>query len=156
VRQARFGVRISYDLGLISPWNLHTRDSHRCQEEVCAGFCQDSHVCDLNKCLNKGRRTPPRVRRALTLPEHARRLNPRAPRRAEPRPCPLPAPAPIKLAEASVVRPRALSTSPEHKIVGVCPAHGLPAAARSPATVDLPTEPSPAPSNPRKRLYVPR
>jgi hypothetical protein len=37
-RQARFGVRISSDLGLIFPWNSHTRDSHRCQEEVCAGF----------------------------------------------------------------------------------------------------------------------
>jgi hypothetical protein len=156
VRQARFDVRISSDLGLISPWNLHTRDSHRCQEEVCTGFCQDSHVCDLSKRLNKGRRTPPRVRRALTLPEHARRLNPRAPRRAEPCPCPLPAPVPIKPAEASVVRPRALLTSPEHEIAGVCPAYSLPAAARSPATVDRQTEPSPALSNPRKRLYVPR
>ena len=36
--QARIGVRKSSDLGLISPWNLHTRDSHRCQGEVCAGF----------------------------------------------------------------------------------------------------------------------
>jgi hypothetical protein len=40
-------------------------------------FCQDSQVCDLSKRLNKGRNTPPRVRRALTSPEHAR---PRAPR----------------------------------------------------------------------------
>jgi hypothetical protein len=38
VRQARFGVRKSSDLGLMSPWNLYTRDSHRFQEEVCAGF----------------------------------------------------------------------------------------------------------------------
>jgi hypothetical protein len=38
VRQPRFGIRKSSDLGLISPWNSHTRDSHRCQEEVCAGF----------------------------------------------------------------------------------------------------------------------
>jgi hypothetical protein len=38
VRQPRFGVCKSSDLGLISPWNSHTRDSHRCQEEVCAGF----------------------------------------------------------------------------------------------------------------------
>jgi hypothetical protein len=36
--QARFGVCISSDLGLIFPWNSHIRDSHRCQEEVCAGF----------------------------------------------------------------------------------------------------------------------
>jgi hypothetical protein len=38
VGQARFGVRKSSDLGLIFPWNSHTRDSHRCQEEACAGF----------------------------------------------------------------------------------------------------------------------
>jgi hypothetical protein len=38
VRQARFGVRKSSNLGLISPWNSHTRDSHRCQEEGCARF----------------------------------------------------------------------------------------------------------------------
>jgi hypothetical protein len=38
VRQPRFGVRKSSNLGLISPWISHTRDSHRCQEEVCAGF----------------------------------------------------------------------------------------------------------------------
>jgi hypothetical protein len=119
-------------------------------------FCQDSHVCDLSRRLNKGRRTPPRVRRALTLPEPARRPNPRAPRRAKPRPCPLPAPVPIKPTKASVVRPRALSTSLEHEIAGVCPTHGVPAAARAPATVGRPTEPFPAPSNPRKRLYVPR
>jgi hypothetical protein len=37
-RQAIFGVRISSDLGLIFPWNSHTRDSHRCQEEAYAGF----------------------------------------------------------------------------------------------------------------------
>jgi hypothetical protein len=80
---------------------------------------------------------------------------PRAPH-AKPRPCPLPAPAPIKPSKASVVLPRALSTSPEQQINAVCPAHGVPAAARSPATVDQPTEPFPAPSNPRDRLYVPR
>jgi hypothetical protein len=38
VGQARFGVRKSSDLGLIFPWNSHTRDSHRCQQEACAGF----------------------------------------------------------------------------------------------------------------------
>jgi hypothetical protein len=58
-----------------------------------------------------GRRTPPRVRRALNAPKHAQRPTPRAPRRAKPRPCPLPAPAPIKSVEASAVLPRALSTS---------------------------------------------
>jgi hypothetical protein len=88
-----------------------------------------------------GRRTPPRVRRDLNVPEHAQRLTSCAPRRAKPRPCPLPASAPIKPAEASAVRPRALSTSPEHEIAGVAPAHDVPAAARAPTTVDRPAEP---------------
>jgi hypothetical protein len=47
-------------------------------------FCQDSHACDLSELLNKGRRTLPRVRRALSAPEHAQRPTPRAPRRAVP------------------------------------------------------------------------
>jgi hypothetical protein len=38
ITQPRFGVRKSSDLGLISPWNSHTRDSHSCKEEVCARF----------------------------------------------------------------------------------------------------------------------
>jgi hypothetical protein len=103
-----------------------------------------------------GRRTPPRVRRALNAPKHAQRPTPHAPRRAKPRPYPLPAPEPIKPAEASVVRPRALSTSSEREIAGVCPVHGVPAAAWSPSTVDRPAESFLAPSNPRNRLYVPR
>jgi hypothetical protein len=41
-------------------------------------FCQDSHACDLGELLNTGRRTLPRVRRALSAPEHAR-ARPRAP-----------------------------------------------------------------------------
>jgi hypothetical protein len=51
--------------------------------------------------------------------------------------------------------PRALDLT-EHEIAGVCPAHVVPAAARAPATVDRPAEPSPTPSNPWNRLYVPR
>jgi hypothetical protein len=103
-----------------------------------------------------GKRTPPRVRRALNALEHAQRPTPRAPRRSKPRPCPLPALAPIKLAKASAVLPRALSTSPEQEIAGASPADSVPAAARAPATVDRPAEPSPTPSNPWNRLYVPR
>jgi hypothetical protein len=38
VRQPRFGIRKSPYLGHICHWNSHTRDSHRCQEEVCVGF----------------------------------------------------------------------------------------------------------------------
>jgi hypothetical protein len=119
-------------------------------------FCQDSHVYDLGELLNMGTRTLPRVRRALNTPGHTQRPTPRAPRRAKPRPCLLPAPASIKPAEASAVLPRALSTSPEQEIGEACPADDVPAAARSPATVDRPAEPSPTPSNPWNRFYVPR
>jgi hypothetical protein len=44
-------------------------------------FCQDSHACDLGERLNTGRRTLPRIRRALSAPEHAR-ARPCAPRAA--------------------------------------------------------------------------
>jgi hypothetical protein len=49
-------------------------------------FFQDSHVCDLGELLNKGRRTLPRVRRALNAAEHAQRPTPHAlaPRQAAP------------------------------------------------------------------------
>jgi hypothetical protein len=103
-----------------------------------------------------GRRTPPCVRRALNAPEHAQRPTSRASRCAKPRPCPVPVPAPIKPVEASAVLPRTLSTSSEQEIAGACPAYGVPAAARSLATVDRPAESSPIPSNPWNRLYVPR
>jgi hypothetical protein len=93
--------------------------------------------------LNKGRRTLSCVRRALNTPEHAQRPTPCTPRRAKLRPCLLPAPASIKPTEASTVLSRALSTSPEPEITGVSPADGVPAAARSLATVDRPAEPSP-------------
>jgi hypothetical protein len=36
------------------------------------------------------------------------------------------------------VRPRSLSTSPERKFTGDCSAHGMPAAARDPTTIDRP------------------
>jgi hypothetical protein len=141
----------------LSPLGTHIQEiAIGARKKSASNFCQDSHVCDLSKLLNMGRRTPPRVRHALNAPEHAHRPTTRAPRRAKPRPCPLLAPAPIKPSKASVVRPHALSTSPEHEIAGVCPANGVPAATQAPATVDRPVEPFPAPSNPRERLYVPR
>jgi hypothetical protein len=146
VRQARFGIRKSSDLGLISPWNLHTRDSHRCQGEVCAGFLPRFARLRSQQTFEQGQKntstcsTRPDLAKACPAPEPAR------PRCAKPRPCPLP--APIKPAKASAVRPRVLSISPEHEIAGVCSTHGVPAAARALATVDRPAEPSPAPSNP--------
>jgi hypothetical protein len=119
-------------------------------------FCQDSHACDLGELLNKGRRTLPRVRRALSAPEHAQRPTPRAPRRAEPRSCLLLVPAPIKPTEASTVLPRVLSTSPEPEITGVCPADSVPAATRSLAIVNRPTKPFPAAPDPRSGPCMPR
>jgi hypothetical protein len=119
-------------------------------------FCQDSHACDLGELLNKGRRTLPRVRRALSAPEHAQRPTSHALCRTKPCPCLLLAPAPIKPTEASTVLPRVLSTSPEPEITGVCPANSVPAATRSPATVDRPAEPLPAMPDPRSRPCMPR
>jgi hypothetical protein len=89
-------------------------------------FCQDSYACILGKLLNKSRRTLPRVRRALSGPEHAHRPTPRASCRAEPRPCLLLAPAPIKPLGTSTVLPHARSTSPEHQITGVSPRTACP------------------------------
>jgi hypothetical protein len=119
-------------------------------------FCQDSHACDLDELLNKGRRTLPRIRRALNAPEHAQRPTLRAPRRAKPCPCLLLAPTPIKPTEASTVLPRVLSTSLEPEITGVCPANGVPAATRTPATVELLAEPLPAVFDPRSRPCMPQ
>jgi hypothetical protein len=98
-------------------------------------FCQDSHASDLGELLNTGRRKLPRVRRALRARARPR-PTPRAPRRAEPRPCPLLASVPIKSPHASTVLLRACSTSSEPETTGVCPTHGVPAATRAPATVD--------------------
>jgi hypothetical protein len=118
-------------------------------------FCQDSHACNLGELLNTGRRTLPRVRRALSAPEHTQRPTPRAPRRAEPSPCPLLAPAPIKPPQASTVLLRARSTSPKLETTGVRPADSMPAATRSPVIVDRPAEPFPATPDPRKRPRMP-
>jgi hypothetical protein len=78
VRQARFGVRKSSDLGLISPWNLHTRDIHRCQEEVCAGFLPRFARLRSQQAFEQGQKntstcsTRPDLARARPAPEPAR------------------------------------------------------------------------------------
>jgi hypothetical protein len=131
--QARFGVRKSPYLG-----HICHGDSLGARRRPTPDFCQDSHACDLGELLNKGRRTLPRVRRALSAPEHAQRPTPCAPPRAESCPCPLLKPAPIKPPYTSTVLLRARSTSPEAEATGVCSANGVPAATRSPATVDRP------------------
>jgi hypothetical protein len=118
VRQPRFGVRISSDLGHISHWNSHTRDSHRCQEKVCAGFLPRFARLRSQQAFEQGQKhtstcsTRPDLARACPAPELARPSLRRA------KPVPLPTPVPIKPAEASTV----------------CPAHSRPRrSARSPA-----------------------
>jgi hypothetical protein len=147
-RQARFGVRISSDLGLIFPWTSHTRDSHRCQEEVCAGFLPRFARMRSQQAFEHGQKN---TSTCSTRSAHARarpRLTPRIPRHAKPRPRLLL--APINHPQASNVLLRARSTSPEPETTGVCPTHGVPATTRAPATVDRPTEPFPATPDPWK------
>jgi hypothetical protein len=156
VRQPRIGVRKSPYLGHICHWNSHTRDNPRCQEEVCAGFLPRFARLRSQQAFEQGQKhtstcsTRPELARARPAPDPVR------PASRQVKPVPLPVPTPIKPAKASTVRPRSLSTSPERKITGVCPAHSVPAADRASTTVDQPTEPFPASSDPRERLYVPR
>jgi hypothetical protein len=155
-RQARFGVRISSDLGLIFPWNSHTRDCHRCQEEVCAGFLPRFAHMRSQQAFEHGQKNTStcstRSARARARPCPT----PRAPRHTKSCPRLLLAPAPINHPQASTVLLRARSTSPEPETTGVCPVHGVPAATRVPATVDRPTGPFPATPDPWKRLCTPR
>jgi hypothetical protein len=150
---ARFDIHISSDLGLIFPWISHTRDSHRCQEEVCAGFLprfarlRSQHAFEHGQMNTSTCST--RSARARACP----RPTSRAPRRAKAQPVPLPAPAPIKPLGTSAVPLHARSTSPEPESTGVCPMHGVPRGHpspchRRPANRTLP--------NPRRRLCTPR
>jgi hypothetical protein len=82
------------------------------------------------------------------MPEHAPALGLARPRRATPDPAPTPTPTPIKPAKALTVHPRSLSAPPKHKIVGVRSAHGVPAAARAPTTMDRPLRPTSIQSHP--------
>ena len=124
--QASFGVRISSDLGLIFPWNSHIRDSHRCQEEVCAGFLPRFTRLRSQQAFAHGQMNTStcstRSARARARP----RPTPRAPRHAKPCPRHLLAPAPINHPQASTVLLRARSTSPELKLTGVCPCTACP------------------------------
>jgi hypothetical protein len=86
VGQARFGVHKSSNLGLISPWNSHTRDSHRCQEEACAGFLPRFARLRSRRAVEQGQKntstcsTRPERARAHLAPDPARP----APRQATP------------------------------------------------------------------------
>jgi hypothetical protein len=155
-RQARFGVRISSDLGLIFPWNSHTRDSHRCQEEVCAGFLPRFARMRSQQAFEHGQKNTSTCSTRSARARACLRPTPRAPRHAKPCPRLLLAPAPINHPQASIVLLHARSTSPVPETTGVCPAHGVPAATRAPASVDRPTEPFPATPDPWKRPCMPR
>jgi hypothetical protein len=155
-RQARFGVRISSDLGLIFPWNSHTRDSHRCQEEVCAGFLPRFARMRSQQAFEHGQKNTSTCSTRSACARARPRATPRAPRHAKPRSLLLLAPAPINHPQASTVLLRARSTSPEPETTGVCPVHGVPVATQAPATIDRPTEPFPATPDPWKRLCTPR
>jgi hypothetical protein len=69
VGQARFGVRKSSDLGLIFPWNSHTRDSHRCQEEACARFLPRFSRLRPRRAVEHGQKN---TSMCSTCPERAR------------------------------------------------------------------------------------
>jgi hypothetical protein len=154
--QARFGIRISSDLGLIFPWNSHIRDSHRCQEEVCAGFLPRFSRLRSQQAFEHGQMNTStcstRSARARARP----RPTSHAPCRAKAQPAPLRAPVPIKPPGTSVVPLRARSTSPEPKLTGVCSCTACPRLPDLPATVDRPAKPFPTPSSPRRRLSTPQ
>jgi hypothetical protein len=92
VRQPRFGVRKSSDLGLISPWNSHTRDSHRCQEDVYAEFLPRFSRLRSQQAFEQGQKhtstcsTRPDLARARPAPEPtcpaSRQATPVSPARA--------------------------------------------------------------------------
>jgi hypothetical protein len=151
-RQARFGVRISSDLGLIFPWNSHTRDSHKCQEEVCAGFLPRFARMRSQQAFEHGQKNTSTCSTCSTRARARPRPTPRAPRHAKSRPRLLLTPAPINHPQASTILLRARSPSPEPETTGFCPAHGVPAATRALATVDRPTKPFPATPDPWRRL----
>jgi hypothetical protein len=154
--QARFGVRISSDLGLIFPWNSHIRDSHRCQEEVCAGFSPRFARLRSQQAFEHGQMNTStcstRSARARARP----RPTSRAPRHAKGQPTPWPTPAPIKPPGTLTVPLHARSTSPKPKLTGVCPCTACPRLPDLPATVDRPTKPFPTSSSPRRGLSTPR
>jgi hypothetical protein len=67
-----------------------------------------------------------------------------------------PVPATILAIPASTVHPCASLTQLELKFAGVYPVSEVPAAAQATATLDRPTQPLPAPSDPRVSFYGPQ
>ena len=136
-RQTHLGACISPKLGHIFPWNSHELGSPRCREEI----SQNSYGEIRTFGCSAGARTRAEGNghvfdtpwRRQSMP---RRSAPRAPRRANP----APTPAAIKPTPTltSTTHPRSLPTPPEHQFTGDRSAHGVPAAARDPTTVDRP------------------
>jgi hypothetical protein len=123
-------------------WRLGAR------KRLAPDFCQDSHVCDLGELWNTGRRKAPRIRRALCAPEHARA-------------CPASRQRPAgALARARAYKARSgvdctlPRTLKPHRISvhRRLPVRDVSAATRATAAVDRPTQLSPTPSNPRRRV----
>ena len=154
--QARFGVRISPYLGHICHGDSHIRGSPRCQEEACAGFLPRFARLRSRRVVEQGQKN------TSTCSTRSKR--------ARARPAPDPAcPAPRRAVPVSPARARAykapsgVNRTPPRTLdlTGArnhrrCPANGVPAATRSPATVDRPAKPFPATPGPRKRLCMPR
>jgi hypothetical protein len=155
-RQTRLGATISSKPDPIFPWNSHELGSPRRREEI------------LHKPYGKirtfgcsaGARTRAESNGHMFDALWARQSTPEA-RPACPASRQSPAGA-MALARAYKA-PRDFDRTPPHALhlTGAqnhrrLPLHGVPAAARTPSTVDRPTGPFPTPSNPRRRLCTPR
>jgi hypothetical protein len=154
--QARFGVCKSPYLGHICHGDSHTRDSPRCLEEAYAGFLPRFARLRSRRAVEQGQKNTSTCStrferaRARPAPDPARP----APRRA----------VPVSPARARAYKaPKDFNLTPPHALdlTGAldhrrCPTHGVPAATRTPATVDRSAEPLPAASDPRSRPCMPR
>jgi hypothetical protein len=144
-RQTHLGARISPKLGHIFPLNSHELGSPRCREDISQQSYGEIRTFG---CSARARTQAEGNGRVFDAPwqrqSTPRHSAPRAPRRAKqypvpvPVPVPVPAPAPINPTKALTVHPRSLSTPPERKFIGDRSAHGVPAAARDPTTIDRP------------------
>jgi hypothetical protein len=134
-RQTQLGARISPKLGHIFPWNSHELGSPRCREEISQKSYGEIHTFG---CSARARTRAEGNGHVFDAPwrrqSTPRRLAPRALCRAKQDPVT----APIKPTPALTVHPRSLSTPPERKFTGDRSAHGVPAAARDPTTIDRP------------------
>jgi hypothetical protein len=143
-RQTRLGAPISCKLGQIFHWNLHKLASPRCQEEI------------LHKTFSEVRTVVTSSGARTWADEHThvfdapwrRQGTPSALSPAPCHPAPMPAPAAIKPTLASTVHPHVPLTQPEPEFTGVFQENGVPAAAQATTTVDRPSQPFFAPSDP--------